>query len=139
MLTKTSHYWVFMKDFSSNIVYDVRVLKHFSPWGIISSEGIETFLDKNCLIFLVKIFKSIQHKNYTWVDIFQNLNKFCAQNVSIPLRHILPTNTFTNIFTLSLLPSTIRYISFFSSFDMQTFHHLFGCQAIGINSSLIYF
>ena len=30
-------------------------------------------------------------------------------------------------------------ISFFSSSDMQTFHHLLGCRAISINSSLIIF
>ena len=30
-------------------------------------------------------------------------------------------------------------ISFFSFSDMQKFHHLFGCHAIGINYSLIFF
>ena len=42
------------------------VLKHFAPQrtyfatGVIFwSKGIETFLDKNCLIFLVKIFKEM--------------------------------------------------------------------------------
>ena len=33
----------------------------------------------------------------------------------------------------------ISSISFFSSSDTQKFHHLLGCQAIGINSSLIVF
>ena len=29
--------------------------------------------------------------------------------------------------------------SFFSSSDMQKFHNISGCQAIGINSSLVFF
>ena len=41
------------------VVYDIGVLEHFAPWEIICSEGIETFLDKDSLIFLIKIFKSI--------------------------------------------------------------------------------
>ena len=37
----------------------MRVLKHFAPRDKFWSEGIEIFLDKNYLIFLVKVFKSI--------------------------------------------------------------------------------
>ena len=33
----------------------------------------------------------------------------------------------------------IGFISFFSSPDMQNFHHVLGCQAVGINYSLIIF
>ena len=33
----------------------------------------------------------------------------------------------------------IDSISFFSTSDMQKFHHLLGCHAIGINPSLIFF
>ena len=61
------------------------VLKHFACQEIFWSEGVETFLDKNCLIFLIKTFKSIYHKNYTErFDIVQNLYKFQAHSVSIP-------------------------------------------------------
>ena len=34
-------------------------LKHFDPWNIFLSEGIETFLDKKSGTFLVEIFRSI--------------------------------------------------------------------------------
>ena len=30
------------------------VLRHFAPWEIFSSEGIEKCLDRNCLIFWSK-------------------------------------------------------------------------------------
>ena len=33
------------------VVYEIGVLKHFAPWDISCSEGIETILDKNFLIF----------------------------------------------------------------------------------------
>ena len=32
------------------------VLKHFAPWDIIWSEGVETFLDKKLSDYLVKKF-----------------------------------------------------------------------------------
>ena len=37
----------------------MEVLKHFASWNIYWSEGIETFFDKNCLIFLVKVLKAV--------------------------------------------------------------------------------
>ena len=35
------------------------LLKYFAPWDMFWFQGIETFLDKNCLICLAKILKSI--------------------------------------------------------------------------------
>ena len=41
------------------VVYNIGVIKHFSPWDIVWSEGIEIYLDKKFKEFLVKIYKSI--------------------------------------------------------------------------------
>ena len=43
------------------------------------------------------------------------------------------------LYTLKALLNKIGSIPFFSSSDMQKFHHLLRCHAIGINSSLIFF
>ena len=51
-------------------------------------------------------------------------------------------NTAAIFYTLKALLSKNRFyffFSFFSSSNMQKFHHLLGCHAIGINLSLMFF
>ena len=107
-----------------------------------------TFLDKNYLIFLVKIFKSTYHKKCcikTWYSSKSDSKCFNTSRSKIWPGGILysqrekgfntpilyTTDTHFYIFSLN-----IGSILFSSSSYMHQAHHLLGCHAIGINSLL---
>ena len=90
---------------------------------ILNYNMCEIVLNNYKYIFWYKCFK-IRKEN--------NLNYINYKNVLIPPFCILPTNFYN--------PSiNIGSISFFSSSDTHQSHHLFGCHATGINSSINFF
>ena len=93
----------------------------FPPWDIFGLESISTFwtISSLCVLSCLKYFLM-----YILGEIVTKLDKKNYINFSFFQIHY---------------SVRIGYISFFSSSNMQKFHHPLGCHATGINSSLIFF
>ena len=115
--TRIVHKWGYWNILLSKTCFCLKVLNHI--WI------------KNCLIL------KFIHR----LDIAQNLFKFWARNVSIVQEAQFVNTSIWYTTDTHFYKSSIKIgsISFFPSSDAQKFHHLLGCHAIDINSSLIYF
>ena len=96
-------------------------LKHILVWEY---WNILNYIKSLCIIFMLNWFEHFDQKIETKFSVPKRFNTL-----------ILYT-TDTHFYNPSL---KIASISFFSSSDTQKLHHLLGCQAIGINSPLIFF
>ena len=105
------------------VVYDLGVLKHSAPWYIFWSGPIVTFWAQNSQRFLNYI-KSLCVKNSRHLQRFLNYTKW--------------ENDSSKLYTLKVRPKKNRFNLFFPIFWHAKIHHLLGCRAIGINSSLIF-
>ena len=104
---------------------------YFATWVIFWSEHIETSLNKNCVMFCLKYLNQFSIK--TWSSSkYDPDSKICSQGAKFFISSIMYT-TDTQFYNSSI---NIGSISYFSSSDMQQFHHLLGCHAIAINFSL---
>ena len=108
-------------------------------WNILSPKFIRflNYIKSLCIIFMLNWF----------IFFIQKSGNFLLKNVSIPSDQNMSRQT--KCFYNNILHTTdarfyissvkIGSISFFSSSDKRQFHHLFGCQAIGINSVFNFF
>ena len=94
--------------------------------------------------------KNRQEKNLNYVKMtryswrFSNyIKSLCVKMTRYSqrfLNYIKKQNVlFFSLYTLIALLSKNWFYFFFLSSDIQKFHHLLGCHAIGINSSLVFF
>ena len=118
------------------VVYNMGALKYFAPPPpppprppryIYWSKGIETswnYIKSLCIIFIPNWFKYFDQKNQSQSSVPKCFNT--------PILHTTNADFYSR-------PVKTGSIFFFSSSDMQKFHHLLGYRAIGINSSVITF
>ena len=120
----------------------MRLLKYFTPWDIFWSGGIEGFCPW-------AMFWSLGIKTFWTLSSLFMYNFHTKLIWNILIKKVRQENSYTKGFNAAILynsdahfysPSVkIDSTSFFWSSDIEIFHHLLECYAIGISSSLIIF